>query len=202
MKSLFEEMGGTYRQEGDYLIPNLVLPDTGDYQIGKYGRMRRNYLKEHRQAFYNTLVLDGTLFKHLSEIDQACNEHMEVITSAMAEQEGMTEAPTSDKKNRKSGLRLFIFFAGFCHQSVKITLIQPVLDNTIFFKLAFSKGFGNGSCDFSFVLQNFRIVELQKRVQLGRPIRHCHGNMPPCLAGGVVQIHSDNLVQFLYLIFG
>lgn len=39
MKSIFEQMGGTYRQEGDYLIPNLVLPDTGNYQIGKYGRM-------------------------------------------------------------------------------------------------------------------------------------------------------------------
>lgn len=109
MKSLFEEMGGTYRQEGDYLIPNLVLPDTGDYQIGKYGRMRRNYLKEHRQAFYNTLVLDGTLFKHLSEIDQACNEHMEVITSAMAEQEGMTEAPTSDKNKSEVGASVIYF---------------------------------------------------------------------------------------------
>lgn len=48
MKSLFEEMGGTYRQEGDYLIPNLALPDEPEYQIGKYGRMRRSYLKEHR----------------------------------------------------------------------------------------------------------------------------------------------------------
>ena len=45
MKSLFEEMGGTYRQEGDYLIPNLALPDEPEYQIGKYGRMRRSYLK-------------------------------------------------------------------------------------------------------------------------------------------------------------
>ena len=50
MKSIFEEMGGTYRQVGDYLIPNLVLPDDGDYQIGKYGRMRRSYLKEHPDA--------------------------------------------------------------------------------------------------------------------------------------------------------
>jgi hypothetical protein len=49
MKSLFEEMGGTYRQVGDYFIPNLVLPDDGEYQIGKYGRMRRSYLKEHRK---------------------------------------------------------------------------------------------------------------------------------------------------------
>lgn len=92
MKSIFEEMGGTYRREGDYLIPNLTLPDTGDYTIGKYGRMRRTYLKEHHPAFYSTLILDGTLFKHLSEIEQACNERMEVITTAMAKQEGVTEA--------------------------------------------------------------------------------------------------------------
>lgn len=92
MKSIFEEMGGTYRREGDYFIPNLTLPDTGDYTIGKYGRMRRTYLKEHHPAFYSTLILDGTLFKHLSEIDRACNERMEVITTAMAKQEGVTEA--------------------------------------------------------------------------------------------------------------
>ena len=48
MKSIFEEMDGTYRQEGDYLIPNLALPDEPEYQIGKHGRMRRSYLKEHR----------------------------------------------------------------------------------------------------------------------------------------------------------
>ncbi|MBS5243796.1 MAG: TnpV protein [Hungatella hathewayi] len=92
MKSIFEEMGGTYRQEGDYLIPNLVLPDTSDYKIGKYGRMRRSYLKEHRPSLYSTLVLDGILFKHLAEIDQACNERMETIISAMVKQEGVTEA--------------------------------------------------------------------------------------------------------------
>lgn len=92
MKSIFEQMGGTYRQVGDYLIPNLVLPDTSDYQIGKYGRMRRSYLKEHHPTFYRTLILDGTLFKHLAEINQACNERMEIITSVMAKQEGVTEA--------------------------------------------------------------------------------------------------------------
>ena len=92
MKSLFEEMGGTYRQVGDYFIPNLVLPDDGEYQIGKYGRMRRSDLKEHRPSLYSTLILDGILFKHLAEIDQACNERMETIISAMAKQEGVTEA--------------------------------------------------------------------------------------------------------------
>ena len=92
MKSIFEEMGGTYRQVDDYLIPNLVLPDTGNYQIGKYGRMRRSYLKEYRKILYNNYVLESMLFKHLAEIDQACNERMEIIVSAMSEQEGVTEA--------------------------------------------------------------------------------------------------------------
>ena len=68
MKSIFEEMGGTYRQVGDYLIPNLVLPDTGNYHIGKYGRMRRSYLKQYRKILYNNYVLEGTLFKHLAEM--------------------------------------------------------------------------------------------------------------------------------------
>ena len=92
MKTIFEEMGGTYRQVGDYFIPNITLPDDGEYQIGKYGRMRRSYLKEYRKILYNNYVLEGTLFKHLAEIDQACNERIENIISAMAKQEGVTEA--------------------------------------------------------------------------------------------------------------
>ena len=76
MKSIFEQMGGTYRQEGDYLIPNLSLPDESEYQIGKYGRMRRSYLKEHRPILYTNLLTSGTLHRHLAEIDQACNERI------------------------------------------------------------------------------------------------------------------------------
>ena len=92
MKTIFKEMGGTYRQVGDYFIPNITLPDDGEYQIGKYGRMRRSYLKEYRKILYNNYVLEGTLFKHLAEIDQVCNERIENIVSAMAKQEGVTEA--------------------------------------------------------------------------------------------------------------
>ena len=92
MKSLFEKMGGTYRQEGDYLIPNLALPDEPEYQIGKYGRMRRSYLKEHRPILYTNLLTSGTLHRHLAEIDQACNERMAIIVSDMARQEDVTEA--------------------------------------------------------------------------------------------------------------
>ena len=92
MKSLFEQMGGTYRQVGDYFIPDLVSQDDSNYQIGKYGRMHRSYLKEHRKILYNNYVLEGTLFKHLTEIDKACSEHMEILVSAMAKQECVTEA--------------------------------------------------------------------------------------------------------------
>ena len=92
MKSLFEEMGGTYRQEGDYLIPNLALPDEPEYQTGKYGRMRRSYLKGHRPALYANLLTSGTLHRHLAEIDQACNERTAIIVSDMARLEGVTEA--------------------------------------------------------------------------------------------------------------
>ena len=92
MKSLFEEMGGTYRQEGDYLIPNLALPNDDNYEIGKYGHLRLAYLKEHRKILYTNYLMEGTLSKHLSEIDKACNERMETLVPAMAKQEGVTEA--------------------------------------------------------------------------------------------------------------
>ena len=92
MKSLFEQMGGTYHQEGDYLIPNLTLPDEPEYQIGKYGRMRRSYLKAHPPVLYANFLTSGTLHRHLAEIDQACNERMEIVVSAMAKQDGVTES--------------------------------------------------------------------------------------------------------------
>ncbi len=92
MKSLFEEMGGTYRKEGDYFIPNLEFPPASDYQLGKYGRMRRSYLKEHRKVLYTNLTVSGTLFEHLAEIDRSSNERIENIVSAMAKQENVTEA--------------------------------------------------------------------------------------------------------------
>ena len=91
MKSLFEEKGGTYRRDGEFLIPNLALPDDSEYQVGKYGRMRLDYLKEHRKILYTNYLMEGTLSKHLSEIDQACNERMDNIVSAMAKREGVTE---------------------------------------------------------------------------------------------------------------
>ena len=85
-------MEPTYTQRGDYLIPNLVLSDTKEYPIGKYGRMRRIYLKEHRPAIYSTLLLTEKLFSHLSEIDAACKTRLDIIEAEMMRQEGVTEA--------------------------------------------------------------------------------------------------------------
>lgn len=82
----------TYTQCGDYFIPNLVLADTQEYHIGKYGRIRRAYLKEHRPAIYSTLLLTEKLFPHLAEIDAVCKTRLDIIEIAMMRQEGVTEA--------------------------------------------------------------------------------------------------------------
>ena len=90
MKSLYEELGGTYRQVGDYFIPDIELPER-NYEIGKYGRMRHRYLKEHRKIQYITMILNGTLYDHLEEIDRICNERMETMVATMKKQQGITE---------------------------------------------------------------------------------------------------------------
>ena len=90
MKSLYEELGGTYRQVGDYFIPDIELPER-NYEIGKYSRMRHRYLKEYRKIQYTTMILDGTLYDHLEEIDRICNERMETMVATMKKQQGITE---------------------------------------------------------------------------------------------------------------
>ena len=92
MKSLFEELGGTYRREGDYFVPDLSLTsEESEIRIGKYGRMRKRFLKEHRPALYANLLLGGTLTKHLAEIDRSCLDRLENIETVMMKQEGVTE---------------------------------------------------------------------------------------------------------------
>ena len=90
MKSLYEELGGAYRQVGDYFLPDIELPER-NYEIGKYGRMRHRYLKEHRKIQYTTMILNGTLYDHLEEIDRISNERMETMVAAMKKQQGITE---------------------------------------------------------------------------------------------------------------
>ena len=91
-QSFFEQNGGTYMQVGDYYIPDLKDEEPGHYSIGKYGRMRKRYLQEHRPILFNTMLLSGKLYQHLSEIDCACKERIELLTRQMAQREGATEA--------------------------------------------------------------------------------------------------------------
>ena len=88
----------TYTQCGDYLIPDLVLSDTSEYHIGKYGRMRRAYLRDHRIAIYSTLLLTEKLFPHLAETDAACKNRLEIIEDEMMRREGVTEALKADNQ--------------------------------------------------------------------------------------------------------
>ena len=92
MKSMFEEMGGTYTQVGDFLLPNLYIESREEYHIGKYGRMRKRYLKEHRPILFSNLVLSGKLYHHLSETDRACADQVNLLTRQMADREDVTEA--------------------------------------------------------------------------------------------------------------
>ena len=91
-KSFYEQSGGTYTQVGDVLLPNLSIGEDGQQPIGKYGRMRKHYLKEQHPVLYSELLLSGKLYPHLLEIDEACDGRMELLTCRSAEQEGVTEA--------------------------------------------------------------------------------------------------------------
>ena len=82
----------TYTKVGDYYIPDLALDDDTEYDIGTYGRMRQRFLEEHHHGTYTNLLLTGKLWKHLADIDTACHKRMDFLISAMAKQEGVTEA--------------------------------------------------------------------------------------------------------------
>ena len=93
MASLFEEMGGTYTLGPDGMYyPDLELPEEEVPRYGKYGRMRHTYLREHKKAYYTTLLFDGKLVAHLNEIDDVANAQMELIIKQMAKSQGVKEA--------------------------------------------------------------------------------------------------------------
>ena len=91
MKTIFEEMGGSYTEVGDVLLPDLELSTTDAACLGKWGRMRKRCLKEHRPVLYTNLLLSEKLYQHCAEIECACEEQLKLIVRQMAEQEGVTE---------------------------------------------------------------------------------------------------------------
>jgi hypothetical protein len=93
MKSLFEETGISYTlgEDGMY-YPNLTVPDEVDAHYGKYGRMRRTYLREHKSGVYTGLLLSGKLVAHLNEIDDEANAKLELLVRQMAQKQHIDEA--------------------------------------------------------------------------------------------------------------
>lgn len=81
----------TYTRNGDYLIPDLTLTEQPRKPLGKYGRMRKKYLQEHRPILWNQMILSETLYPHLWEIDETANRRLEQMMKEMAAQSGVTE---------------------------------------------------------------------------------------------------------------
>ena len=90
-----ERTGIEYHLEGEYYIPNLVMPEQEKITLNKYGRMRLNYLKENKKAEYSIMLMDGTLNSHLKEIQETAIERVEKIIKQLKEKSNLTE----DMKN-------------------------------------------------------------------------------------------------------
>lgn len=81
----------TYTKRGDYYYPDLALPPQPTGDIGRYGRMRKRFLKEHQPDTLSLMLMENTLAQHLIDIDCQANEQIDLITSQLARAEGVTE---------------------------------------------------------------------------------------------------------------
>ena len=86
-----ERTGIEYHLEGDYYIPNLVMPEQEKITLNKYGRMRLNYLKENKKAEYSIMLMDGTLNSHLKDIQENATERVEQIIKQLKSKSNLTE---------------------------------------------------------------------------------------------------------------
>ena len=97
-KTIFEEMGGTYTQVGDYLLPDLKLPEEEQQPIGVWGQRHQRYLKEHRRATYTALLASGKLNSYLADIDRQAEEMFLRLVKQMAANECITEQLKADNQ--------------------------------------------------------------------------------------------------------
>ncbi|MZL70362.1 TnpV protein [Bittarella massiliensis (ex Durand et al. 2017)] len=91
MKSIYEEAGGTYTWQGDYELPNLIIPPEKEIEIGVWGQRHRRYLKQYHKIRYYNLLTAGTLNGHLAEIEQQAERMFQSLVSALSNQENVTE---------------------------------------------------------------------------------------------------------------
>lgn len=90
-KTLFEQNGGTYTQQGDYCLPDIKLPEQPEYEIGVWGQCRRRYLKENHRVLYYNMLTKCTLYPHLADIEQQAQNMFDRLVDELAEKEGITE---------------------------------------------------------------------------------------------------------------
>ena len=95
-------MNLTYTMQGDYLLPNLEVPESP--KVGKYGMLRRSFLRSHRKALYTGMMLSDRLNRHLEEVDKAANTMLENLMSKMAQEQGVTEDLKASNPMRWVGL--------------------------------------------------------------------------------------------------
>ena len=97
-KTIFEQMGGTYEQQGDYFIPCLALPDEEQIEIGVWGQRHLRYIKQHHKVQYTNLLTSGKLNEHLADIDKQAEDMFFLLVKQMAEREGVTEQLKADNQ--------------------------------------------------------------------------------------------------------
>ena len=93
-----------YRMNGDYLIPDLSLSETAEMPLGKYGRMRKTYLKEYRPVLFTNLLLSEKLYPHLREIDEAAQNRLETMIPKLMEAAGISEKLKAENPMQWVGL--------------------------------------------------------------------------------------------------
>ena len=94
----------TYTKNGDYLVPDLSLSEQAEQPLGKYGRMRKAYLKEHRPVLWSSLILSEKLYPHLREIDETANNRMEQMMPELMKAAGAMEALKASDPMKWTGL--------------------------------------------------------------------------------------------------
>lgn len=121
-KHIYDEKNGlSYTLCGDYCLPNLVLNEE-EPTYGKYGMLRKQFLKEHRSARYQYMLLTGKLNEHLNQIDQEAREQVEMLMKQMAEKKGVTEELKVQDQMKWVGLM----------NNIKVSAEEIILKNMVY----------------------------------------------------------------------
>ena len=97
-KSSFEQNGGTYRMVGDYRIPDITLPAEANKPLGVWGLRRKEYLRQHKRVQFNIMLMNGTLWIHLAEVDEQASAMFSQLVEQMKVNEGITEQLKEDNQ--------------------------------------------------------------------------------------------------------